>query len=61
MSNEKVWNNTHKLGAKLYKASALITLFGLAFPIIAIWFVLVPVIFSAFFLFIYSYFDYQKN
>lgn len=61
MSSERVWNNTHKLGAKLYKASALISLLGLAFPIIAIWLVIIPVIFSSIFLFIYSYLDYQKE
>lgn len=61
LSNEKVWKKTHKLGAKLFKISALIALFGFIFPVFAIWFVVVPVLVVAAYLVVYSYVVYVKN
>jgi uncharacterized membrane protein len=60
LSNEKVWNKTHKIGSKLFIASGIIALFGLAMQQYAIWLILVPVILSTIFLFAYSYVQYQK-
>lgn len=59
--NENVWNRTHKLGGRAFKLSALVAVIGLFFENYAIWFVVVPVIFSAIYLTVYSYFDYQKE
>lgn len=61
ITNENVWNKTHRLGGKLFKLSALIAAFGLLFEDYAIWFVLVPVIALSIYLVVYSYFEYQKE
>ena len=60
LSSEKVWNKTHRLGGKLFKIAAFIALAGLFFPKYAIRFILLPVFAFAFYLIIYSYFEYQK-
>ncbi|MFC1789663.1 SdpI family protein [Patescibacteria group bacterium] len=62
LSSEEVWDKTHKIGAKLFKISAFLALFGLLFgkyeyaTLLAI----IPVIFSSIFTIVYSYFIYQK-
>lgn len=60
LSNDKVWQKTHRLGAKLFKVSALISLLGLVYPHLAFYFMVVPILGISFFLFIYSYFIYRK-
>ena len=44
LSNEKVWNKTHKLAGKLFKIVAVMSLVGLLFRDYAMWFILIPVI-----------------
>jgi len=61
LSSEAVWDKTHKLGAKLFKISGAIALLGFIFPDIAFYFVLIPVMFSAIYSFLYSYLEYQKE
>jgi len=61
MSSEKVWNKTHKLGGKLFKLSALIGLIGLFFKDYAIYFIIIPILASSLFLFLYSYLEYRKE
>jgi uncharacterized membrane protein len=61
MSSERVWDKTHKIGGKLFKASALISLTGLLIPDYAIYLVLIPVLISTIYLFIYSYFEFKKQ
>jgi len=61
LSNEKVWEKTNKLGAKMFKASAVISLLGFVFPNLAVWFVLVPVIFFSIYLIIYSYYEFKRR
>ncbi|MCD6474622.1 MAG: SdpI family protein [Thermoplasmata archaeon] len=61
LSSERVWNKTHKLGAKLFKIAAIIALAGMFFPKYAIWFILIPALAFAFCLIVYSYFEYQKS
>ncbi|MFH0948896.1 MAG: SdpI family protein [Candidatus Aenigmatarchaeota archaeon] len=61
MSNEKVWNKTHKIGGKLFKITGLITLFGIVFPGYAIFFIIVPIILVVAYTFVYSYFEYRKE
>lgn len=52
---------THKLGAKLFKISAIISLFGLLSTYYAILFVIVPVVAAAAVLIAYSYFEFNKE
>lgn len=61
LSNEKVWDKTHRIGGKLFKISGIIALLGLFLPRYAIFLVIVPVILSAVYLLVYSYFEYQKQ
>ena len=61
LSSDKVWKKTHQLGGKMFKVSGIIAFCGLFFQEIAIWLVLVPVLFTALFLFVYSYFVYKKK
>lgn len=60
LSSDKSWEKTHALGAKFFKVSAFIALAGLIFPTYAIYFVMIPVIFFAIYLIVYSYFVYNK-
>ncbi|MDD2696999.1 MAG: SdpI family protein [Candidatus Pacebacteria bacterium] len=60
LTNEEVWDKTHRMGGKLFKISAVISLFGLLSYEYAFWFVLVPIILMTVYLFIYSYFEFQK-
>jgi uncharacterized membrane protein len=60
LSSDKVWDKTAVLGAKLFKIAGIISLFGLVFPDLFVFFVLVPIILFTFYLFAYSYFEYKK-
>lgn len=61
LSNEVVWEKTHKLGAKLFKGIAIFSLLGLIFQKYAIWIFLVPMITASIFIVAYSYFEYKKQ
>jgi len=60
LSNERVWDKTHKLGSKLFKISGIIILIGIFFQDYLVWFILIPVIVTVVWLFIYSYLEYKK-
>jgi len=61
MSNELVWDKTHKIGGKLFKLTGLISLFSLILPNLSIFFILIPILFTTIFVFIYSYVEYKKT
>ena len=61
LSSDKVWERTHKLGGKLFKILAIISFLGIIFPDFAIFFLIVPLLLITIYLFIYSYFQYQKE
>jgi len=61
ISNEQVWNKTHKLGGKLFKASAAIVLLGMFFIEYVFYFLIIPIIILLVFSFLYSYLEYQKE
>ena len=61
LSNEKVWNKTHKLGGKLFKITALLAIVGMFFGELGIWLFIIPVLVLSFYLIAYSYFEYQKE
>jgi uncharacterized membrane protein len=60
LSNDEVWDRTHKLGGRLFKIGALITLLGIFWPDLAIWFIMVPVLLAALVSIGASYFYYQQ-
>jgi len=61
LSSDVVWDKTHKIGGKLFKAAGIIALLGLFFPNYSIIFVLAPVIGITVYLFIYSFIEYRKT
>jgi len=61
LSSEKVWDKTHKIGGKLFKATGIIAFGGIFLPKYAALFLTIPVISVAVYTIIYSYFEYQKE
>lgn len=61
LSNEKVWDKTHKIGGKLFKIAGLIALLTVFFPDFAIFFVLIPVILISVYTIVYSYLEFKKQ
>lgn len=61
LSNEKVWEKTHKVGGKLFKIAGVIALFGAFFPDYALFYIIIPVILVVAYAFVYSYLEYQKE
>ncbi|VVB58220.1 Uncharacterised protein [Candidatus Anstonella stagnisolia] len=61
LSSKGVWEKTHKLGGKLFKACAVLCLLGILLPKYSLVFVVAPVLFSAVYLFAYSYIEYSNE
>jgi len=61
LNSETIWNKTHAIGGKLFKASAIICLLGLIFQKYAIFFMLIPVLISAIITILYSFILYKKQ
>jgi uncharacterized membrane protein len=61
MSNDQVWEKTHKLGSVLFKIEGIILLLGVFFPAkYFLGFVLIPILVFTIWLFLYSYLEYKK-
>ena len=60
-SDDDVWDETHRVGAKLFKLTAVLALIGLAFGEYAIYFLLVPLSITAFGTIAYSYYLYERT
>ena len=60
LANDEVWERTHTLGGKLFKASGLIAILGVFFPSQVIWFMLVPILGSTAVSLVYSYVIYRQ-
>ena len=60
LSSEEVWARTHALGGRLFKLTAVLTLFGLLFGDYALYFLLVPVLLTAAVTVVYSYYLYER-
>ncbi len=60
LSNETVWDRTHEIGSKLFKACGVIALAGALIPQYAIILILVPVLGVAIYLIYYSQKEYSK-
>jgi len=62
LSSDRVWDKMHKLGGKLYRVAAFLSLAGLLFTEeIAIFFIVGPVMIASIYVLVYSYFVYKKN
>lgn len=60
LSSDKVWNKTHKLGGKLFKLAAIISLAGIVIEQYAFLLLIVPIIAVTIFTVVYSYAEYRK-
>jgi len=61
LSDERVWNETHRVGGIVYKITAVISLIGIfAPPTMAVWFVLVPIVIASIGIVVYSYVLFQR-
>jgi uncharacterized membrane protein len=61
LSSDTVWDETHRVGAQLFKVSGVLALVGAFFPDYAFWFLLLPVIGAALFSVVYSYILFQRE
>jgi uncharacterized membrane protein len=61
LSDENVWDKTHKLGGKLFKICGLIALFGIVFEWFALLLIFAPILLVVIYLTAYSYFEYQRQ
>ncbi|HED00131.1 MAG TPA: SdpI family protein [Proteobacteria bacterium] len=61
LSDERVWENTHKIGGKLFKIAGVVAFVGIFFQSYALFFILIPVIFVAVYSIVYSCLEYLKS
>lgn len=61
LASETVWDKTHRLGGKLFKAAGLLVLLGVLFPDYTFLFLLVPVLAAVIWATLYSYFLYRSE
>lgn len=61
LSSDNVWDKTHKVGARLYKAAGLAALLGIFFGKYAIFILIAPIIIVNVYLIFYSYSEYIKE
>ena len=60
LSNDDVWDHTHRLGGRLFKLTALIALVGLFFGEYAVYILVVPALLTAGITVVYSYYLYEQ-
>lgn len=60
LSNDIVWDKTHKIGGKLFKISGIIAIFGFFSQSHALYLSVAPAVFTGVFTIIYSYIEYRN-
>jgi len=61
LSSDTVWDETHRIGGRLFSAAGALALLGAFFPDQAIWFMMLPLIGASLFSVAYSYYLYQRE
>lgn len=61
LNSDSVWEKTHTLGAKLFRAAGIIMAFGILFPQYLLWFLIIPTAVVVLYLLIYSYVEYERE
>lgn len=61
LSSDAVWEQTHQIGSTLFKVSGVVALFSIVAGKYSIYLALGPILVSSIFLFVYSYWLYQKQ
>ena len=60
LSSDKVWDKTHLLAGRFFKASAIVALLGIFFPGRAVTLLFLPVLFSVIFAVVFSYKEFTR-
>lgn len=61
LSSDKVWEKTHEIAGKFFKIAGVIAVLGIFFPQWVFLIVVAPILLFVIYIFIYSYFLYQKE
>jgi len=61
LSSDQVWDETHRVGGKLFMASGALALLGAFFPDYALWFILAPILGTTLFSVLYSYYLFRQE
>ncbi len=61
LASETVWDKTHRAAGKMYKAAASLSLIGLLFGNLALWFCIASILVASLFLVMYSYSEFKKQ
>ena len=61
LNSDSVWEKTHALGAKLFHATAVIIAFGIPFPNLLFWLLVIPTALVVLYLLVYSYVEYERE
>ncbi len=61
LSSDKVWEKTHALGGKLFKAAAVLAFFAAFVPDHTVYLVFIPILGASLCLMIYSYLEFRKE
>ena len=61
LSNDRVWEKTHRVGGKLFKVAGAIAVLGAFFQAYMIPFILAPAILTAIFTVVYSFYAYRRE
>lgn len=61
LSSAPVWEKTHAIAGKLFRAAGLAALAGIFFPSLAVLFILLPVLLVSAYLVVYSFLEYRKE
>jgi len=61
LSSDEIWDKTHQLGGKLFKAAAVISLIGLFFGQYGLFFFVIPIFAVSIFTIAYSYYLFRKQ
>ncbi len=61
LSDDEVWQKTNRLAGKLFKACGIVSLIGVFFPGYSFFLIMIPILFSAVFVIIYSYIIYSQK
>jgi uncharacterized membrane protein len=60
LSNDEVWEKTHRLGGKLFRIAGLLGIAGVFFPKHALLFMLAPVLLASAYTTLYSYLEFRR-
>ena len=61
LSSDEVWNKTHQVGSRMFKAAGAIAVLGAFFGRLSVYFIMIPIFAAAVYLAVYSYVEYQKQ